>query len=347
MNSESFRELNGNDNVFITNHKQVYDALKDQGVIYENKKIHTMVNEYASKNRWIFIHDLRKPIELMRVKKKNLSKLVWRSWGSDIGYIIKENDKFHIRLAKRILTRFIRFRVRKIRLIGIANAVDIISLKETFGRIPHTMKMPYSDPTMDRFKIVEQIKETDLFHGHGEFCVMVEHSGQDRTQIDIMNKLKKYQKEHIHLYLVLSYGKADYIETVKKYAESEWGNKATVIIKFMDFESYANLLSKMDAAIFDQTNSYALGNIAILTFYKKKLFLNRKGVIKKAFDLERIPYICTDEIEKMSFDEFIKPLTYPEDAGETIIPKGCSGVEMWNNVFKFLDQKENERVQNE
>ena len=43
-------------------------------------------------------------------------------------------------------------------------------------------------------------------------------------------------------------------------------------------------------------------------FICSKIFLNRNGVMQKAFVQENIPFCYSDDIGKMSFDEFIAPV---------------------------------------
>ena len=328
--------LKNYENVFITNQTEVFQSLNEKGVLYDNLKIHCAINKYARDYDWVFIHDLNKPVELLFVKRKYLKKIIWRTWGSDIGYAKRENERFYVSIIKQFINFLLGFRIEQIKMIGVANVVDIISLKECFNKLPLTLKMPYSNSSFNVYDVLASIKNKGDDNKSEVINVMIEHSGYDETQISIMKMLEKYKNEDIHLYLVLSYGKEEYIEQVKEYVRLNWMDKASIITNFMDYNSYAVLLHKMDIAIFDKIQSYALGNISIMTFFKKKIFLNVNGVLKKGFELEHIPFSTTAEIKDMDFEEFCRPVCYPENAGETIIPKGKIGVDRWMEIFKVL-----------
>ena len=328
--------LKNHENVFITNQLEVFQALKEKGVLYDDLKIHQAINKYAQINDWVFIHDLNKPVELLFVKRMYLKKFIWRTWGSDSGYSKRDGECFYVRIAKRFINLLLGFQIEKIKMIGIANVIDIVSLKEHFNKIPKTLKMPYSNSRFNIYDVLTSIKENGVENNRNTVNVMIEHSGYDETQISIMKVLEKYKNEDMQLYLILSYGKEEYIKLIKEYVRLNWKDKVTVITDFMDYNAYARLLYKMDIAIFDKIQSYALGNIAIMTFFHKKIFLNEKGVLKKGCEIENIPYATTAEIKDMDYEEFCRPVCYPENAGKTIIPNGKLGVDYWLEIFKLL-----------
>ena len=69
----------------------------------------------------------------------------------------------------------------------------------------------------------------------------------------------------------------------------------------------------MDIAIFDGNTSYALGNLEILLFFEKVIYLNQTGVIAKAFDMEKSPYRLISDIGCCTFEKFSEPIKYPEN----------------------------------
>lgn len=164
-------------NIFVTNHEKVYSELKGYGVLFEKKSIHELINKYAADNDYVFIHDLRKPLEILKVKKKYLNKIVWRTWGSDIGFITKLGDNFIVKVIKRFMTRSIRFRIRGFKLIGIANTVDVVSLKKAFGKIPDTICIPYTNPDINTYSTLKRIREEPIIMDHNDTNVLIEHSG--------------------------------------------------------------------------------------------------------------------------------------------------------------------------
>ena len=103
----------------------------------------------------------------------------------------------------------------------------------------------------------------------------------------------------------------------------------------MPYYDYVKFLNKMDIAIFDGNMSYALGNISVLLLLKKKLFINRNGVIKEAFDEDSIPHKCVEEIDNMELADFIKGIEYPENMGDSMLPYSRERVmRAWKAFFK-------------
>ena len=120
-------ELRGEDTLFVTPYSQVYDALKDKGNIelveYENKRDGRIVNYCGERADWIFIHNICSPLEGLKIKKKYLGRIIWRTWGSD-GKLYGDSGNAVKRIIKRAVGAMWRRRVRSFYAIGIANTME-------------------------------------------------------------------------------------------------------------------------------------------------------------------------------------------------------------------------------
>jgi len=334
-------DMNPDAHLFVTPYVEIYEELKSdcniQLVPSSCKNVADMINYVANFSDWILVHNMGGICNFFKIKRKNCKKILWRTWGSDAGLTLGKGN-FVKRMIKRILHFFLRLRVRSFYAIGIANTVDKIDISEKYGNV-RTFDMDYSSSDMYD-KLLElknkQVKTQTL-------NILIGHSGYSMdSHIEILKSLQKYKEENICIYLVLSYGDLEYISTVEKYVKEEWPEKCIVIKEMMPSVEYAKFLNEISIAIFDGKASYALGNIAMLLTLEKKIFLNRNGVIKRAFDEQKIPYECTDNICKMDFNAFIESFSYSNCKNNDLEIKSYTRlVSNWKKVFDELNNRTN------
>lgn len=337
------------EHLFVTPFVNVYNSIDK--LINENsdeKKSKTEVEYYPTKNpqsvrilnyyanfgKWIFVHSLPAPHYSIWIKKKFCDKIIWRTWGHDTGYSYINNNRIK-QFVKKFIEAVWKRKIKRFAAIGIANIVDEIEIREKFGNIK-TFQIPYVD---DGKRGLESVLKDIKKDGHIGVNVLVGHSGwATNKHITVMQELEKYKQENMIIYLILSYGEPNYIKVVKEYVKNNWDDNVIMIEKFMSYSEYIELLNKMDIAIFDYERSYALGNIQILINLRKKIFLNKKGVIKRAFDLEHVPYECTCDIKYMNYEKFTKPVDYQEYGAYSWDQINYSTyVEKWKTMLNELD----------
>ena len=76
----------------------------------------------------------------------------------------------------------------------------------------------------------------------------------------------------------------------------------------MNYEQYVKYLSTVDVCLLDYKHQAALSNIYMLLYMKKKIFLNKEGIIKLFTILENIETYNIDDIHNMNFEEFSKEI---------------------------------------
>ncbi len=327
------------EHLFVTPFQEIYDALKEYGNVvlddtYGSRKAAGYVNRYAPKCHWLFLHSMCQPLEALKIKKAYWRKIVHRTWGGDLSYCMTNSTGIK-KLIKGIINIPFTRRMRKVRLIGVADTVDILNVQEKIGNVP-THVMPY--PVKDSHKILSEAmaspRKTD-----GKLNIMIGHSGYDiNNHKGILDALYRFKDENIQIYIPLSYGIDSYIEEVKAYGEGLYGDKITIIEEMLPYDRYVKLVNEMDIAFFDGTISYALGNIQMFKLFRKKLFLHKDGIIRKAFDFDGMPYVCSSELENMSFKELSEPIEYSEEAIKKLVPISYENrIETWHNILKLLD----------
>ena len=334
--------LQPEEHLFVTPYEQVYKALKNKGIFefidIENKRSAKIINMYGSRCDWMFVHNICSPIEGLKIKKKYRKKIIWRTWGSDAGYSAKSRNNL-TKTIKQIINHFWTKVVRSFYGVGVANIVDKLDITKRYGQL-NFVSVPYAaeggyDSLLEAKENMAEHKGTNVLIGHSGFS--------NDNHIAVMQQLEKYKQEDITLYLTLSYGVKEYIDEIKSYVSSVWGKKAIIIEEFMPYSDFAKHLSNMDVAIFDGKLAYALGNIGMLVFLDKKLFLNSEGVIKEAFDKEGLPYETTSNIEDMSFEKFSSKVVYSEKHKQSVSVKPYDySVGIWQSLLETLDKKSNE-----
>lgn len=338
---ENGRRDSENIHNFFIQFPEILDKIDDNNDLIidfkHTKKISSIINKYSKEYDYFFIHGFHNYINALFIKRCNLKKIVWRTWGGDAGYEII--GSFSEKIVKRIVNRIFAKRMSIIKLIGIANCVDEINLRN-HGINNKTLRMPYHKPGL--FQIEKY--EMHISREHDGINIMIGHSGYSIcNHYQIINKLKPFFSENIRIFLILSYGDPDYIDKLKKQVECMKTDKIIIISSFLDQTKYNALLHSMDIAIFDGTISYALGNITKLLMYRKKIFLCNRGVIAQAFDLKGIPYGDVDKLGEISFEEFKENVMYTNDMLDDFAPQSFErNEECWNRIYGYLKCSTNE-----
>lgn len=322
------------EHLFITPHWDVYFALKKYDNVYFVSKWNAeRLNQLAYLGEWIFFHSLNfDQNERSKILETVASRIIWRTWGHDIinykKYICEEINPDKKEILKKSYAVIRRFYA-----IGGGNEIDLININESIGSVKF-FRMPYSfDNIPDEFKMNKERKS-------GPVRILVGHyaSRGDRL-LECLAKLIKFKNEDIQIYLITSYADNDreYVNEVRKFAIKNFGNKVVFIDQFLPKMDYIRFLQSIDIALMDQIGSAALGNIAWLVYFDKKIFLNRTGIIKKAFDIHNIVYRFTDEIESISYEEFIEPVNNSNlNRHELQVHDRYDNLKCWEKLFEEL-----------
>lgn len=344
------------EHLFVTSFKPLYDAVRDQCHIEwcENPKHYgvSMINLYGDRADWLIVHSFPLSIHCMifYVKKKYLRKMLWRTWGHDVGgryvrfwsqnpiknFILRIYSVFYY-MFQGLLYLLAEKRMKEIYAVGIANVIDAINVRECYG-LTRVYGMPY--PEKGEYEILQMLahekKDED-----GYYHVLVGHSASSLNRhCEVIEILKPFENEKMVLHLILSYAGEGYDWKVRKYVENFWHGKVEILYDMLEYEEYAKYINKMDAVILDGLASYALGNLSMILFLKKKLFLNRKGALQKGLNAEKTFFHYTDEIAGMSFTQFSAKEWY--DLPENSTLAACSYeqcVAGWKKVFEELESK--------
>ena len=95
--------------------------------------------------------------------------------------------------------------------------------------------------------------------------------------------------------------------TLEVYAKKMFGEKASVMTKNIPFDEYVKLLWKVDIAVFDFDRPCGLGNMRILLYMGKKVFIPGDNDFYKFLTEKGIQVFDTNKIPEMTYEEFIAP----------------------------------------
>lgn len=341
MLNDSANEFCSSEHLFVTPHPQVYKALKEyENVVLDtsfgSQKSAAYINRYAPQCDWLFVHFMCSPAESLKIKRAYLHKIILRTWGGDLGYDLTVNTGVK-KLMKFIINKLYARRMKHIRLIGIVTTVDFLNVKERIGDVA-TYNMPYPVKGADRILLTTMSSPRKV---SDRVNVMIGHSGHPYNNHKmILDALYRFREENIQIYIIVAYGRPEYTEEIKLYGKQLYGDKITFLEKMLPYNQYVALMNDMDIAFFDAKISYALGNISILKLLKKKIFLNKDGVIRRAFDLDGVPYMCTSDLKSVSFEEFAKPMVYSEEICMKLAPVSYEkSVQTWHEILSMLEKK--------
>lgn len=324
-------KFNMEEHAFVVMFQEVYDVLgKYDNVIFDDGK-NNPFNKYGKYCDWMIAHSVHSIFQLMSINKKYLNKVIYRYWGYSLaGFNYHEGKKF-TNIIKRCLNIYYYKKLHKFAAVGIANIVDIIDIRKQFKNIP-LYQLPYM-PDINSDEVLERCKSSNYTKSDVINVVIGHRSGAEGNHYNIIKWLMKYPENRLKIYIPLSYGDEKYAKELTQFIEKLQKSNIEIISNFMNYEEYLSFVNKMDIGIFDGEMSYALGNISIFLTFNKTVFLNRKGLIKEAFDMESIPCRCVDEIPGMDIDEFCRLFNQYDSKSMGILPKD----EYLNMWYKFLD----------
>lgn len=265
-------------------------------LIYGGNKIDFPTEKYTNVEHWSFIWSLRKSffaswksvsrffflaknskkiilhglfnnnlVILLAFISKFLKKSYWVIWGGDLYFY-----KFRTR---NLFCNFVEF-FRRIVIKRLGHFVTHIE-----GDYEIIKKNYKAKGKLHRcFMYTSNIFETIDFKKHNDqknpIKVLVGNSADpSNNQLEVFEKLKKFQKEDIKIYVPLSYGNRVWAEKVITKGKEIFGETFYPLTAFMTLEEYKKFLASIDIGIFNHRRQQAMGNIVNLLGMGKKVYM--------------------------------------------------------------------------
>lgn len=196
-------------------------------------------------------------------------KLYWYIWGGDIYFHVfrKKNLKdTSLELLKKSA-------IKKIGNVVTGSKYPYDLLKEWYKVSPKSYTGFYPDTTdMKEMELeISQNKESKL--------VLLGNSASDTNEhIEAIDRLKELRKTNeFKVVCPLSYGDKDYAKKIAAYGEKKLGNDFIPLFDFMAPKDYLKLLSTVDVAIMNHRRQQAFGNIRMLLYLGKKVYIRKEA----------------------------------------------------------------------
>lgn len=275
--------------------------------------------------------------------KKLLNKLVWIEWGVDL-YDFKQEGSDLKSFVNYHLVKHIKNNVRMF--VGIFPPDCDVFREKYPNSKAEIMYAPYitkkKRKTTFGYNYESNLEKTNA--NNDTIYIQVGHNAQDQlNHIDALNKLSKFKNENIKIVLPLSYSNRNgYAEKVEEYAKKVFNDKLVVLKDFLSEEDYYKIVNRIDIAVFNTYRQTALGNIHNMIMRNVKLFMPKESVMYKYFTGTDIPIQAIDEIENMSFEEFVSIIDYSKYKGPKELIDWLNDFDRrlskWNEIYNKLGE---------
>ena len=268
--------------------------------------------------------------EYYKHHKKFLKNTIWRIWGADLYNWEKKG-------IQGFFFNAIRRKTRKEIPYVIAEPMDIPEYKKQFGE-----KTFLLGPDPKGYDVTflnnhyESKKDNAVYILVGHSAVKTLHHKE------ILTKLVGYKDRNIKIILPMNYGDMNYAKDVYNYAVSLFTQEKVIWIQEkMDLGEYVKLLWKCDIQIIHSERQIAMGNITMMMYMKKKIFLMQDSIMDEYYrKKEGLDIYNSSEIGNTSFEEFVKNIYSEKNRMFAIEEIDINSIaKAWKETFEFLKSK--------
>lgn len=276
---------------------------------------------------FLSFHDIR------HIPGRIFERITWCVWGHDLYGFPKPGN-----LIERWKFRRAIRKIRKIEAVAIGFKYDEIEIRRIFGnRLPIRSALyssGYYKEDIDRIvaSVPTEPKEErlDIMIGHCAF--------PDFHHCRHLDNLARFRDKNIRIHLFLSYGQEHYRDEVIAHARRLFADEQLVIeTDMLSWADYIARLAKIDIAILDFERQAAFGNIILLAYLRRKMYLSPTGIMARALRSEGIPVYDCNRIGEISFEDFGCPVpSYPlEQFVEPLLDKQHI-IDQWKRLFQEI-----------
>jgi dTDP-N-acetylfucosamine:lipid II N-acetylfucosaminyltransferase len=129
------------------------------------------------------------------------------------------------------------------------------------------------------------------------------------NHLDALQALRRFKNENIEIICPLNYGNKLYGDIVEELGRSIFGNKFVAIRDFISRDEYYQLMDQTSVVIMYHKRGQAGGNIMAFLLKKKKVFIKSESSIYKFFKSLGVQLFDANQISKLDFKEFSRPLS--------------------------------------
>lgn len=240
-------------------------------------------------------------------KTKYSSKFVMVIWGAEIyNNTLKLKNNEVKGLYKLYLYLFEKWKgsiMNRCKLFMTFSCADEGYTRENYGIDGEFFDCLYP-PNVDK-DLINMLYLPDMNEKKTIKIVLGNSASVTNQHMEALQQLKKYKNDNIKIYCPLSYGDSNNAKKVIDAGKQIFGNKFVPIVEFMNYIEYTKFLAQVDIAIYNNIRQEATGNIEILAFLGKKIYI-RKDVALWAHYVERdkCKFFDTIKMDNQTFLEF-------------------------------------------
>ena len=214
------------------------------------------------------------------------------------------------------------------------NQFDFDLVKNTYETKAQLVHFHYSNFSrfLESYKPEETLLEKTK---HEKFRIMVGNSGSTtNNHLDVLNLINAAKLNNIEIHMPLSYGKKSYILEVIKTSQQRLPKSFHPLTKFLDFDSYFDYLRSMDVCIMGHNRAEGLGNILVLLFLGKKVYLKPHTTAFQYYEHLGMKIFKLDN--DISGDSLKQPLSHKDIAHNKTLCKEHFGTESVKQIYSDL-----------
>lgn len=200
---------------------------------------------------------------------------------------------------------------------------------ERIKKIYSLEKLDYADFNYDQNVDLASIQSIEtISYKKDKTVVQIGNSAtESNNHVDAFFVLSKFKEEEIQLILPMSYGNPKYSSFVKKNGQQIFDNKIQYVENFVSRDEYIKKMQETDICVMYHNRQQAFGNCIPLLMLGKKLYLKEENSLFSFFRSIDVIVFDANEIEKMTFENFKKPLSEEEKSQNKIILQGLFSIE--------------------
>lgn len=259
-------------------------------------KLYIFLLSYTVKTKKIYFHGLfnSKFISFLYIFKFLLKKSNWIIWGSDL-YSYTNRDYTKKRNRKRYKKEdFVKKNFKYIS----ALVPEDYNVAKKYYKVEGNYQRAIYISNNPNIQIIPNVKS--------ELYIQIGNSADpSNNHKEILDILRKFKDEKIKIFAILSYGNENYGKEVAKYGKEIFGDRFIPVFEFLPLDKYWKYISDIDILIFNHKRQQGLGNINMLCYLEKKIYLRNDisswNYLTKELELKLNPF---NNIENENFEEF-------------------------------------------
>ena len=288
---------------------------------------------------FIFFHSLAEDYTFalhMIMHPSLMKKAVWLIAGADLYSWARPVKGSFVQRAGARLRNWIAHAYRMRIPYVFCTAVDQYRYQEEFGRAvvyPQETNSPgFSAEQLDSLRpVLPDEKPLRILIGHCSY--------PDLHHEEVIERLKTCDlPEDTRFVFPLNYGNKDYGDRVAAAAIKAFGNNAEILREKIPFEEYAKMLWSVDCAIFLADRQIAFGNLLMLLYMEKKVFLKKNSVLWRFFAERDVPVFDAEDLDRGVFLDHSSDLTPAKEFVRRVIDPERSKEE-FDRIFEDLEKR--------